>query len=172
MSDERRMRSAADVHIKEVLDKALAELLHLAPKVETLESSVVDLNESVKLAASTGQENTRKIHMLRVIIYLSIIGLIANLTALIGWLIPAANDAKNASHTLNDCLIASKNPESCYQRLAKQGTSGTVRNFSFSKCWGSVAPELRTAKLFDDCASLILEQPIKLVDPSPIIGGD
>lgn len=158
------------MHIKEVLDKALAELLHFAPKIDTLESSVVDLNESVRLAASAGVENTKKIHLLRIAIGLSIMALLANLVALTFFLIPAANDAKNASHTLNDCLITSQNPDSCYQKLAKQGTSGLVRQFSFQKCWGQFAPDMRTGKVFDDCASLVFGAPLSLVDVSSVTG--
>lgn len=167
---ERRMRSAADMHIKDVLDKALTELLHLAPKVETLETSVVDLNESVKLAASAGVENTKKIHLLRVAIGVSIMALLANLSALVFFLIPAANDAKNASNTLNDCLISNPDPKSCYQRLAQQGTSGIVRQFTFAKCWGQFEPAARTAKVFDDCASLAFGGELQLGDVSSVTG--
>jgi hypothetical protein len=61
----------------------------------------------------------------------------------------AAVAAQEAANTLNDCLITGGQ---CYNRLAAQGTQGSVRQMKFQACVLAQVPEDRSTDKIIGCA--------------------
>lgn len=63
----------------------------------------------------------------------------------------AANDAKGVGRRLDDCLLVSRDYDSCYQQLIRQNQSGAVRSLKFQYCALRIPVELRTEDVMDGC---------------------
>jgi hypothetical protein len=119
------------------LSTALTSIIELQGEVEHL-ARAVTVNKETQTQAN------RKIGMLGVV-SIMMIGLF-----LITW--QAGNNAKNAVHTLQDCLVVGGK---CFTDLASRGQQGTVRSVKFQSCVLNTLPSERTAEKTVRCAKLV-----------------
>jgi hypothetical protein len=129
-------------------ERRKSQLSDALTNIIDLQTDVVNLTKAVNHTQETQEQYHKKIMLLTT----ALIGIglvLVILVPVLRYTQTSAEAAKKSANTLEDCLIPKGK---CFQRLALEGQSNSIRNIKFTVCWQSIPIEDRSKARAITCA--------------------